>query len=95
MATVKAKETREFNVEINEKQALVALAQELEVYHYFKSTYGQYYKIKENKIYRYEDVSYHGSSCYEEYLDCDNEIVARNYELIDELATLNGLILKH
>jgi hypothetical protein len=93
MATVQGVETRKFDVEIDAKQALIALAQELCVYHYFRNNYGQYYKIKDNKIYSYDDVSYHGSPSYEETLDSDNEATVNNYRLINEIAKTNNFEL--
>lgn len=93
MAIVQGTETRKFDVVIDKNEALRALAEELCVYHYFRNNYGQYYKIKDNKIYSYDDVSYHGSPSYEETLNSDNVLTVNNYRLIKELAEINNINL--
>ena len=95
MATVQGIETRKFNVDIDKKEALRALAEELGVYVYFKSYNGQYYNVKDGKIFSYCDTSYHGSPDYEESLACEDEAKVKNYQLINELANLNDIYLRH
>lgn len=94
MALVNGIERKTVSFDIDKKQALAALAQELKIYKYFRICHGQYYKVKDNKIYSYEDVSYHGSPSYEERLDSDNELLVSNYELICKLSKINDIDLK-
>jgi hypothetical protein len=95
MATVTEIETRKFDIEINENDALRALAEELKVYEYFARNYGQYYEVEGDKIYSYCDVSYHGSSDYEKSIACSNPMTTKNYQLIEELARMNNINLLH
>jgi hypothetical protein len=95
MAIVQGIETRKFDVEIDKEDALNALAKELHMYNFFRMSHGQYYKVEENKLYSFEDVSYHGSPCYEKTLIAEDTKTIRNYELIKELADLNDINILH
>jgi len=94
MALVEGIETKTVKFDIDKTQALKALAQELNVYEYFKNQTNGYYKVEDEKIYYFYDISYHGSPYYEKTLCNDNKTAARNYELISELCKLNNIRLE-
>ena len=81
------------NVEIDMKQAIKALAIELEIDRYFTNDKYNYYKVEDNKIYKYINTSTHGSDNYKKELEQDNAKISRNYQLIKEIADLNNIQL--